>query len=140
MRRIRQMPGAHNQNSGGIMKKIIAIALLALPMCAAADHLDVIDFKLKEGCDVAKFVQIAHDFNTQWAATHGYHADVAVPLQASDLESMRWLGRSKDAATFGKAWDAWRTETADPTTVAGKLNARFGACSTNTARRGFDLY
>lgn len=122
------------------MKKIFAILLLALPVGAAADHLDVIDFKLKEGCDVAKFVQIAHDFNTQWAATHGYRADVAVPLQASDLESMRWLGRSKDAATFGKAWDAWRTEIADPSSVAGKLAARFGACSINTARRGFDIY
>jgi len=122
------------------MKKLIAIALLALPMCVAADHLDVIDFKLKEDCDFAKFMAIAKDFNTQWAASHGYHADVAVPLQSSDLESMRWLGRSKDAATFGKAWDAWRTESADPTTVAGKLNARFGACSINTARRGFDVY
>ena len=122
------------------MKKIIAIALLALPMSAFADHLDVIDFKLKEGCDFAKFVQIAHDFNTQWGASHGYHADVGMPLQSSDLESMRWLGRSKDAETFGKAWDAWRTESMDANSVAGKLNARFGACSTNTQRRGFDLY
>ncbi len=122
------------------MKKIIAFALLALPLGAAADHLDVIDFKLKEGCDFAKFVQIAHDFNTQWGANRGYHAEVAIPLQSNDLESMRWLGRSKDAATFGKAWDAWRTEITDPSTVAGKLAARFGACSVNTGRRGFDVY
>lgn len=122
------------------MKKFIAIVLLALPMGAVADHLDVIDFKLKEGCDFAKYLQIANDFNTQWGASHGYHADVAVPPQGSDLESMRWLGRSKDAATFGKAWDSWRTEITDPTTVAGKLAARFGACSINTARRGFDVY
>ena len=122
------------------MKQIIAIALLALPMCAAADHLDVIDFKLKEGCDLAKFVQIAHDFNTQWGASHGYHANIAVPLQSSDLESMRWLGRSKDAATFGKAWDTWRAESTDSNTVAGKLTARFGECSINTTRRGFDVY
>jgi len=122
------------------MNKFIAIALIALPMCAAADHLDVIDFKLKEGCDLAKYVQITHDFNTQWGASHGYHADLAVPLQSSDLESMRWLGRSKDAATFGKAWDSWRTESTDPNSVAGKLSVRFGECSINTARRGFDVY
>lgn len=122
------------------MKKIIAIVLLALPMGTAADHLDVIDFKLKEGCDFSKMMQITKDFNTQWGANNGYHAEVAVPLQSSDLESMRWLGRSKDAATFGKAWDTWRTESADPTTVAGKLNARFNECANNTARRGFDLY
>jgi hypothetical protein len=122
------------------MKKFIAIFLLALPIGAAADHLDVIDLKLKEGCDITKFVQIAHDFNTQWGASHGYHADVAVPLQSGDLESMRWLGRSKDAATFGKAWDTWRTESMDANSVAGKLAARFEACSINTARRGFDVY
>lgn len=122
------------------MKKIIAIALLALPIGAAADHLDVIDFKLKEGCDVAKVAQIAHDFNTQWGASHGYHADVAVPLQSGDLESMRWLGRSKDAAAFGKAWDAWRAAVTDVNSVAGKLAARFDACTINTARRGFDVY
>ncbi len=122
------------------MKRIIAIALLALPMGAFADHLDVINFKLKEGCDFAKFLQIAGDFNTQWGASHGYHAEVAVPLQSNDLESMRWLGRSKDAATFGKAWDTWRTEAANPNSVAGKLSARFEACSINTERRGFDVY
>ena len=122
------------------MKKFIAIVLLALPMAATADHLDVINIKLKEGCDFAKFLQIANDFNTQWGASHGYHADIAVPLQSSDLESMRWMGRSKDAATFGKAWDAWRTEITDPNTVAGKLAARFGTCAINTERRGFDVY
>ncbi|MGQ0430544.1 MAG: hypothetical protein ACT4UQ_11490 [Gammaproteobacteria bacterium] len=122
------------------MKRLIAIALLALPMGAFADHLDVIDFKLKEGCDFAKFMQIANDFNTQWGASHGYRAEVAVPLQSNDLESMRWLGRSKDAATFGKAWDAWRAEIMDPNSVAGKLSARFGGCSINTGRRGFDVY
>ncbi|MGH8131607.1 MAG: hypothetical protein ACRES3_12220 [Steroidobacteraceae bacterium] len=122
------------------MKKIIAIALLALPMGAAADHLDVIDFKLKDGCDFAKFMQIAKDFNTQWGANNGYHAEVAVALQSQDLESMRWLGRSKDAATFGKAWDTWRTEVGDPNSVAGQLNARFSECSHNLSRRGFDVY
>jgi len=101
---------------------------------------DVIDFKLKESCDFAKFVQVAHDFSTQWGANHGYHAEISIPLQHNDLESMRWMGRSKDAATFGKTWDSWRTEITDPSTVAGKLAARFGACSVNTGRRGFDVY
>ena len=122
------------------MKKIVAIALLALPMWAAADHLDVIDFKLKEGCDFPKMLQITKDFNTQWGANNGYRAELAVPVQSHDLESMRWMGRSKDAATFGKAWDTWRTESADPNSVAGKLNARFNECANNTSRRGFDIY
>ncbi len=122
------------------MRRFIAFALLALPMGAAADHLDVIDFKLKEGCDFPKFMQITKDFNTQWGAKYGYHAEVAMALQSQDLESMRWLGRSKDAATFGKAWDTWRDEILDANSVAGKLSARFGECAHNLARRGFDVY
>jgi hypothetical protein len=61
----RRLPARRHLQQGDIMRKIIAIALLALPMSAFADHLDVIDFKLKEGCDFAKFLQIANDFNTQ---------------------------------------------------------------------------
>ncbi len=122
------------------MKKIMLTVLLAMPLGASADHLDVFDFKLKEGCDLAKVVQLKNDFNAQWGASHGYQAEVAVPIQSSDLESFRWLGRSKDAAAFGKAWDTWRAEVADPTSVAGKLAARFGDCTNNSARRGFDLY
>lgn len=122
------------------MKKLIAIALLALPMGAAADHLDVIEFKLNEGCSFATHLQIVKDFNAQWGAKNAYKAEVLTPIQSNNLESMYWIGRSKDAAAFGKAWDTWRTEGADPESVAGKLGARFAACSTNLGRRSYDIH
>ena len=122
------------------MKKLIAIALLALPMSAAADHLDVIEVKLNEGCSFSTYMQIAKDFNSQWGAKNGYKAEVLTPIQSNNLESLYWVGRSISAAAYGKAWDTWRDESADPNTVAGKLWTRFAACSTNVGRRGYDIH
>ena len=122
------------------MKKLIAIALLALPMGAAADHLDVIEFKLNDGCSFSTYIQIVKDFNAQWGVKNGYKAEVLTPIQSNNLESMYWVGRTKDAAAFGKAWDTWRAESADPNTVAGKIAARFVACETNVGRRGYDIH
>jgi hypothetical protein len=52
---------------------------------------------------------------------------------------MFWVGRSKNAAAYGKAWDTWRDGQADPSSVAAKLWGRFQECSTNLGRRGYDV-
>lgn len=122
------------------MKKMLLAAVLLLPFPAIGDHLDVIQFKLNEGCTMQTYMAIAKDFNDQWGKKYGYHAEIAVPVQSPDLESHYWIGRSADAASFGKAWDAWRNETKDPDSVAGKLLARFTDCSMNVGRRGYDTY
>ncbi len=117
---------------------LVPASLLALP--AAADHLDVIQVKLREGCSVDQYVAIMKDFNTQWGKKNGYTAEVAVPIQNNDLVHLFWMGRTADTAGFGKAWDVWRTEISDGNSVAGKLNARFTACSENVSRNGWDIY
>lgn len=122
------------------MKRILAILLFALPVSAAADHLDVIEFKLNEGCTFDKYMEIVKDFNAQWGVSNGYKAEVLMPIQSHNLVSMYWIGRSKDAAAFGKAWDIWRNALADPNSVPAKLWARFGACETNLSRRAYDVY
>ena len=122
------------------MKRILVILLFALPVSAAADHLDVIEFQLKEGCSFEQYMAIAKDFNSQWGAQNGYKAEVLVPIQSHNLESMYWVGRSQDTAAFGKAWDTWRDELTVPNSVASQLWARFLACSTNLARRGYDVH
>jgi len=111
-----------------------------LPLPAPAGHLDVIQVKLKDTCSVEKYRAIAKDFNEQWGKANGYQAEVAVSLQSHDLASIFWLGRSANAEAFGKAWDSWRDALADPKSVAGKLSARFTACSENQARRSYDVY
>ena len=122
------------------MRVLLAMLLLALPVAAAADHLDVIEVKLNDGCSFNKYMDITKDFNAQFGSQNGYHAEVLMPIQSQNLVSMYWIGRSKDAAAFGKAWDTWRNGLADPNSVSAKLWARFLACSTNLSRRGYDVY
>ena len=121
------------------MKKLFLIMLLSLPIPAFAEHMDVIEFKLLEGCSFDKYMAIVKDFNV-WGKTVGYNAQVAVPLQSENLTSMYWLGTSADAATFGKAWDTWRDDLADPNSTPAKLWARFVECSANLSRNGYDVY
>ncbi|TFG84911.1 MAG: hypothetical protein E4H19_09490 [Chromatiales bacterium] len=122
------------------MKKFITLILLAVPMIASADYLDVIEYTINEGCTFEQDLQITKDFNEKWAAKYGYRAELLMPLQSQNLTSYYWVGRTKDAAAFGAAWDAWRNQIADPQSVAGKLSARFLACTTNLSRRGYDTY
>jgi hypothetical protein len=118
---------------------LLAMLLLAVPMVASADHLDVIEVELKEGCSLDKYMEIANDFNTQWGSQNGYKAEVLTPIQSHDLTSVFWVGRTKNAAAYGKAWDTWRDGLADPSSVPAKLWGRFQECSTNLGRRGYDV-
>lgn len=121
-----------------MIKKLIAVALL-LPLPAVAEHMDVIEFQMKEGCSFGEYMEIVADFN-KWGKSYGYQTKIAVPLQSSNLVSMYWLGTSANAAAFGKAWDAWRDGQSDPDSVPAKLQARFSNCEDNVGRRGYDIY
>ena len=48
-----------------IMKKLLCALLLMLPIGAFADHIDVIEVQLNEGCSVSEYVAIKDDFNEQ---------------------------------------------------------------------------
>ena len=48
-------------------------------------------------------LQIVKDFNTQWGARNDYKAEILMPLQSHNLVSLYWIGRTRDAAAFGKA-------------------------------------
>ncbi len=122
------------------MKNLLLAMLLISPISVLADHIDVIEVTLNEGCTVSKYVAIKDDFNEQWNAKNGYHSEVLVPIQSNNLISLYWIGRTENAAGFGNAWDQWRNDLADPDSVASKLWARFLDCSTNVGRRGYDVY
>lgn len=121
------------------MRKILSVVLLVMPLAAFADHGDVIEVQLNEGCSLKQYLEIKDDFNAKWGRKNGYRAEVFVPVQADTLISLYWVGRSADAAAFGKAWDTWRSDLDKPDSVASKLWARFVACSTNISRRGYDV-
>jgi len=122
------------------MKKIFFVMLLISPIGALADHIDVIEVQLNEGCSMSTYVAIKDDFNSQWGSKNGYHSEVFMPIQSTDLVSVYWVGRSANAAAFGNAWDVWRNDLADPNSVVSKLWARFLDCSTNVSRQGYDVY
>ncbi len=122
------------------MKKLLFALLLALPIGALADHIDVFEVQLNEGCSVSAYVAMKNDFNEQWGKDYGYQAEVLVPIQSNNLTSLFWVGRSANTEVFGKAWDQWNKDLADPDSLASKLLARFEECSTNIGRRGYDAY
>ncbi len=127
------------------MRIAMALVVLLLPLSplsavAADGHMDVIQVTLDPKCSLAEYVKIKDDFNASWGDQNGYRAEVVVPIQSEDLQSVFWVGRTADAAAYGKAWDNWRDETANPKSIAGKLQKRFNKCSTNTSRRGYDVH
>ncbi len=122
------------------MKKLLIAAVLLVPNTAiASEHMDVIEFKLVEGCTLAKQLEITKDFN-KWGKAYSYHAKIAAPLQSGNLNSYFWLGTSPNAASFGAAWDAWRDAQSNQKSEAAKLQARFSACEVNVGRRSYDVY
>jgi len=121
------------------MKKLIAAALLLAPVAASADYVDVIEFKLKDGCDFSTYMAIVKDFNA-YAKDLGYEAEIAVKLHHPDPTTHLWLGRSANAKSFGKAWDTYRAALSDPASTPYKLQQRFGACGENVSRRSYDSY
>jgi len=70
----------------------------------------------------------------------GVRAVEFVAIRSNNLTSLFWVGRTDNAAAFGNAWDQWRSDLTDPKSVASKLWTRFLDCSTNVARRGYDVY
>ncbi|MDH3578340.1 MAG: hypothetical protein OEO71_11070 [Gammaproteobacteria bacterium] len=121
------------------MKKMLIAVFLLLPLNAVAEHMDVIEFEMLEGCPMDQYMAIVQDFN-KWGKEYSYQAKIAFPVQSNNLTSMYWLGTSANAATFGKAWDAWRDGLADPDSVPAKLAARFAVCTKNLGRRGYDVF
>lgn len=121
------------------MKKALLILMMLMPLPASADHLDVLEIKLIEGCTFSQFMEIVADFN-EWGETVGYRTEIAYPLQSNNLTSLYWLGRSDNAAAYGNAWDTWRDALADPSSDPSKLWARFQQCSENQSRQGYDLF
>lgn len=122
------------------MKYLIIAAALLLPTPALAEGMDVIQVKLKPGCDVTTYMAIMTDFNKTWGKAHGYSAQLAIPVHHTDLTTLIWIGTTANAETFGKAWDAWRDAQSDTNSVAAKIQARFTACSENTSRRSYDVF
>jgi hypothetical protein len=121
------------------MKKLLIAMLLGLPPMASAEYLDLITFEMTDECSLPEYLGIVSEFN-EWGSEYGYQTRIAVPLQSKNLSTYHWLGTTADAATFGKAWDAWRNAQSDPESMPAQLMKRFETCTTRTGRWGFDVF
>ncbi|MGN3973019.1 hypothetical protein [Tsuneonella sp. SYSU-LHT278] len=124
------------------MRKTTIAAAVVLTFAATpahAEYWDVISFQLKDDCPIGKYMAIVKDFN-EWGKTQGYTASILTPVQNNDQSLMYWIGKTRNAATFGSAWDAWRDAQPDSASTAARLQARFTACSVNKSRSGFDAW
>jgi hypothetical protein len=119
------------------MRKLMWLFVLAFPMAAQADYLDVIGFKMNPGCTMGKYLQIVQDFRDQWANARGYKVEILVPAQSSEVGTYYWVGRISDAEAFGKGLDAWMSAQSDPNSGPAMLMARFRECVTNQSRAGY---
>ena len=119
------------------MKKLMLLLVLAFPMAAQADYLDIIASKLNAGCTMEKYLQIVQDFRVQWADSRGYKVEILFPAQSRDLSTFFWVGRISSAEAFGKGLDAWSSAQSDPNSAPAKLMARFRECSSAESRAGF---
>jgi hypothetical protein len=127
-----------------MLKKLLVLTAVMgavlVPSLALADHLDVIYVELKEDCSFPDYLAIVTDFNT-WGEAYGYRTEIAVPIQSDHVGTMVWVGRSKNAETFGRAWDAWRDAQMDSSSVPAQLQARFNQCQEPfRVRKGYDTY
>ena len=120
-------------------RTLLCAAALACSPFAQAEFLDVIAFKLKPACTMADFIQLNKEMN-DWGKKYNMTSEVAVPVFSDNPAGSAWLGRTPNAAAFGKVWDAWRTavDNADP--VVKKMNDRWSECTETVYRRGFDTY
>lgn len=122
------------------MKRLILTALLICPVVVSADHIDVIEGQMNEGCSPQEYLAIVNDFNEDWGKDNGYQTEIFFPVQSNNMTSFYWVGRSANAAAFGAAFDRWTSDLGDPDSLATGLMARFSECSTTLSRRGYMAY
>ena len=119
-----------------VIAGLAALAVLGAPLHAAADMIDVINWKLNDGCDLAKFQAIVKDFNAYYK-DKDYQAEILLPLHTQNQDAIFWVGRSSSATGFGTAYDHWLAGVAKDRSAVSKLNDRFNACATVTSRSSF---
>jgi len=123
------------------MKKqlLLGLSLSIFATLVQADYLDVLAFKLKPACTLKDFIALNQQMN-EWGKPYNMTSEVVVPVFSDMPDGYAWVGRTPNAAAFGKAWDAWRTAVVKGEEPVSKLNARWSECTDTAYRRSFDSY
>lgn len=85
-------------------------------------------FRSRKAVHWVTYIKNKDDFDKNWGMDYACHVEITAPLQSNDMSTIFWLGRSKNAVSFGAVFDAWNEGIPATESVAGKLNARFVDC------------
>jgi len=120
-----------------IRATMVAIALLAVPLTANAQYIDLIGNKLNEGCSLEKYLGIVEEFRgVMKSEGYPYTVEIAQPLTGEDLGTVWWIGRSQNLATFGEGYTRWETALTKAGSPEAKVSQKLNDCATNISRSG----
>jgi hypothetical protein len=123
------------KHNGVVM--LVVIAILCLPLYAAADALEVFEIKLKEGCGVEKYQAIVGDFNAYYK-DKDYQVELLLPIHADIPEgTVIWVGRSPSNEALGSGLDHYVAEMTKDDSAVSKLQARFEECGSTTSSSSY---
>jgi hypothetical protein len=102
------------------------IAILATP-AAHADWLEVFHMELNDDCTAPELQGVGDKLTKKFGADV-YSVEILTNGHGATNTSVLWIGRSPNAATWGKANDNWAAEIASGGQAA-QLNAEIGGCA-----------
>lgn len=116
---------------------LATFALLLAPTLASADYLDVITNRLTANCSMDQYAKVVDEFRgVMTSQKYSYTVEIVVPFIGNDLDSLFWVGRTKDLATFGSESDRWAKALMDAKSPEAKINQKLNECTTNVSRSG----
>ncbi len=114
----------------------VAVVMLAAPLPAAADVVDVITVTVNDDCTLETYLAIVDDFNAYYK-DRNYQTEILVPVHDAAQDTVIWVGRAPSHTAFGQAYDHWETERVKEGSKVSKLDTRFEACTTTVSRSSF---
>ena len=107
------------------------------PIAATAQYLDVIGNGLNDGCSLEKYLGVVEDFRgVMKSQGYSYTVEIAQPHTGDNLNTIWWIGRVKDLATFGEEYSRWEKALTDSGSPESKVNAKLNDCASNISRNG----
>ncbi len=116
---------------------LLALSLLIAPTVASADYLDVITNSLNDGCSIEEYGKVVDEFRgVMTSQSYSYTVEIVVPFISDQLDTIFWVGRTKDFATFGTENDRWNKALMNSKSPESKINTKLNDCATNVSRSG----
>ena len=116
---------------------LLALLLILGPQSVQADYVDVITNKMTGDCSMEKYLAAVEEFRgVMTSEGYSYTVEILAPVSGPDLNSVFWVGRTQDFATFGAEYTKWLTALGKSGSPESKVNAKLNKCAMNVSRSG----